>query len=80
MLASFIPRSALEPFAVEAMHPDAFVEHQFDLHQGAVIEVAKTHRAALSTPPISAEQYIEALFGQGLPIVADKLREYLRLI
>lgn len=74
------PPLALAPFGIESMHPDAFVEHQFDLYQGAVIGVAKSHRAALRNPPKSPEAYIETLAGQGLPVTADKLRDYVRLI
>lgn len=74
------PQSALDPFDIEAMHPDVFVEHQIDLHQGLVIEAAKAQRAALDSPPKSADEYIETLSGQGLPVSADKLREFSKLI
>lgn len=59
---------------------DAFVEHQLDLHQGAVIAAAKQHREALSNPPKTAEEYIETLAAQGLAISADRFRDYVDLI
>jgi len=38
------PGDAIEQYEIEALHPDAFLEHQFDLNQGAVIAAAKHHR------------------------------------
>jgi predicted nucleic acid-binding protein len=74
------PADAIEQYGIEALHPDAFIEHQFDLNQGAVIAGAKQHRAALRTPPKSAEGYIETLSTQGLAITADRLRDFIDLI
>ena len=74
------PADAIEQYGIEALHPDAFIEHQFDLNQGAVIAGAKQHRAALRTPPKSAEGYIETLSTQGLAITADRLRDFIVLI
>lgn len=74
------PAESLEPFGIEAMHPDVFIEHQFDLHEGLVIQVAKEHRAALNNPCKTAEEYIETLAAQGLVITADRLKEFIHLI
>ncbi|MES9906702.1 MAG: PIN domain-containing protein [Sedimenticola sp.] len=52
------PEDALDQYGIEAMHPDAFIEHQLDLHQGAVVAAAKQHREALKNPPKTAEEYI----------------------
>jgi hypothetical protein len=62
------------------MHPDAFIEHQLDLHQGEVISAAKQHRASLRNPQKSAEQYIETLSAQGLAVSADRFRDFIDLI
>ena len=35
------PPTAIDQYGIEAMHPDSFIEHQFDLNQGAVITAAK---------------------------------------
>lgn len=74
------PEEVLAAYGIEAMHPDRFIEHQFDLHQGLVIATAKQHRAALLRPPKTAEQYLETLAAQGLVVTADRLREYIALI
>jgi len=74
------PANKIEQYGIEAMHPDAFIEHQFDLNQGMVITAAKQHRAALKTPPKTAQDYIETLSAQGLAITADRLRDFIDLI
>jgi predicted nucleic acid-binding protein len=74
------PDEVLAQYGVEAMHPDLFIEHQLDLHQGAVIATAKQHRAALKNPPKTTDEYIETLAAQGLAISADRLRDFIELI
>ena len=74
------PDDALAQYGVEAMHPDAFIEHQLDLHQGAVIATAKQHREALKNPPKTVDEYIETLAAQGLAISADRFRDFVELI
>lgn len=74
------PAKALEPYGIEAMHPDNFVEHQLGLHQGLVIATAKRHRAALTNPPKTAKEYLETLAAQGLVVTADLLGEFVELI
>ena len=64
----------------QAIHPDVFVEQQFDLYQGAVISAVKRHRAALKNPPKSAPDYLETLAAQGLVVTAERLREFSDLI
>jgi hypothetical protein len=78
-LADF-PDKALAPYGIEAMHPDNFAEHQFELHQGLFILAAKQHRAALQNPPKTAEEYLDTLSAQGLVVTADRLREFTALI
>lgn len=73
-------RPELEPYGLEVMHPDVFVEHQLTLHQGLVITAAKRHRAALTNPPKTPEKYLETLAAQGLVVTADRLREFMDLI
>jgi len=38
-----LPDDVLVQYGIEAIDPDAFIEHQFDLHQGAVITTSKQH-------------------------------------
>ncbi len=74
------PGDALTQYGIEAMHPDAFIEHQLDLREGEVIATAKQHRASLKNPPKTADEYIETMAAQGLAISADRLREFIDLI
>ena len=74
------PPDALSAFGVEATHPDTFVEQQLDLHESAVVRVAKQHRASLKKPPKSAEDYLETLSAQGLVVTADRLKAFQDLI
>lgn len=74
------PAHALDPYGVEAVHPDEFVAYQLDLHEGAIVHAAKRHRAALVNPSKTAEDYLDTLAAQGLVITADRLREFADLI
>lgn len=77
---SDFPQAVLDPYGLEAMHPDEFVEHQLGLHQGLVITAAKRHRDSLKNPPKSPEDYLETLAAQGLVVTADRLHEFIELI
>jgi len=70
------PTSFLAPYGIEAVHPDAFVEQQLDLHEGAVVTTAKRHRAALRNPPKNVDAYLETLAAEGLVVTADRLRQF----
>jgi hypothetical protein len=74
------PTEILEPFGIEALHPDVFIEHQFGLHEAAVIACAKRIRARLQNPEKTVEEYLEILASVELPVTADKLREFSELI
>ena len=74
------PNETLSLYGIEAIHPDAFIEYQLDLHQGAVITAAKQHRESLKNPPKSAGDYIDTLAAQGLAISANRFREFIELI
>ncbi|BAU57003.1 hypothetical protein HH1059_03260 [Halorhodospira halochloris] len=70
------PAEALGQYDIEALHPDIFVERQMDLHEGAVVNVAKTHREALKNPEKSVSDYLETLAAQGLVITAERLANF----
>lgn len=74
------PEEKLEPYGIEAVHPDQFIVEQMDLHEGAVIDAVKQQRASLKNPPRSAEDLLETLSAQGLVVTADRLKEYRTLI
>lgn len=74
------PQSTLDAWGIEAIHPDDFITYQFDLHLPRVCAAAKTIRARLKNPPLSAEDYLDRLRACGLPRTAEKYRECLPLI
>ncbi len=61
------PKSALEAFDIEPLHPDDFIADLWDLDQAAVLEAAQRQRASLKNPPHSARQYLDKLLQQQLP-------------
>ena len=74
------PQELLEPFGVEAIHPDRFIECQMDLREAAVIQAARDQRQSLKNPARSTQQFLDTLAAQGLPVSADRLREFQELI
>lgn len=70
------PAEALDSFGVEAVDPDRFVEQQLDLHEAAVVAVARSHRASLAKPPVDVDSYLDTLSAQGLVATADRIREF----
>jgi hypothetical protein len=74
------PEEALEPYGIEALHPDDFVICQLDLAAPVVCEAVKNHRYSLKNPPKSIEDYLGSLAKQGLPQTVAELRRYASLI
>ncbi len=70
------PAANLDPFGIEAQHPDDFIHHQFDLHEPSVILAARACRARLRKPPITAKEYLDILLAQSLSQTVARLREY----
>ncbi|PYC20250.1 PIN domain-containing protein [Aquipseudomonas alcaligenes] len=74
------PSDALEPFEIEAVHPDDFIADLFDLDQAAVLEAVQAQRASLKNPPHTARELLDRLLVQGLTQSVKLLSEYERLI
>lgn len=74
------PSDALEPFEIEAVHPDDFIADLFDLDRAAVLEAVQAQRASLKSPPHSARELLDRLLVQGLTQSVKLLSEYERLI
>lgn len=70
------PQDKLEPYGIEAQHPDTFITHLFDLSPGAVVGAAQEHRASLANPPKSVDEYLDTLERQGLTQTVAELRGY----
>ncbi len=71
------PSKALAPLAIEAQHPDEFVQHLLDLSPGLVVKAAQDHRQSLRNPAMSVDTYLTTLERQGLTQTVSMLREYM---
>lgn len=71
------PEAALEPFGIEAQHPDEFIAHLLDLAPGAVIAAAERHRESLKKPTKTIVEYLEMLEREGLTQTVAGLRDYM---
>ncbi|MBZ9566677.1 PIN domain-containing protein [Modicisalibacter tunisiensis] len=70
------PTNTLADFGIEAVHPDTFLEQQFELSEGLVLRTVHRHRASLRKPPRSVDEYLDTLAACGLIVTADRLREF----
>jgi predicted nucleic acid-binding protein len=74
------PASSLDPFGIEAQHPDEFVGHLFDLDQAAIVRCVRDQRASLKNPPQSASELLDTLLQQGLPQTVSALKPFASLL
>ncbi len=70
------PTKELSKYGIEAINPDQFIHHQFELNPGLVCEVIKSHRASLKNPPKTIAQYLDTLENCGLVTTVETLRGY----
>ncbi|WHU82377.1 PIN domain-containing protein (plasmid) [Pantoea agglomerans pv. betae] len=74
------PAPALNAFGIEALHPDDFVMDLFDLNRALVLSAVTTQRSNLRRPPMSVDEYLEALLRQGMAQTVKELSMYRLLI
>jgi len=74
------PPDALEPYRIEAVHPDTFALQQFDLHQGRILSAVRKHRLSLKNPPKLIEDYLVTLASSGLAMTAERFKEFSDLL
>ena len=67
------PQDLLEPFGIEAQHPDLFVRHVVDLAPAQVAAVVEQQAAALANPPRTAADLLDG-FSADLPRAVAALR------
>jgi predicted nucleic acid-binding protein len=70
------PCTLLEPFGLEAQHPDEFVDDLFDLDPAAVVCAAQRQRKQLKMPPMDVGTYLDLLLRQGLVRSVEALTDY----
>ena len=74
------PAGVLEPYQIEAIHPDDFVLNQFELRPYDALAAVKKLRARLTRPQQSASELITTLERSGLPASVAHLRQAQALI
>ena len=74
------PKAVLADFEIVPRHPDAFILDLAALDPAIVTTAAKLQRAALRSPPLSTDTFVDTLQRQGLPGVADFLQSRIELI
>ena len=70
------PQEGLDPYEIEAQHPDNFALSLFDLYPGAVLGVVRDHRAALRRQPRTLEEHLEAYERMGMTKFSSALQDY----
>lgn len=73
------PETVLEPFSIEALHPDTFLRSQADLALPRFLGCIREILRRLKNPPMSPTSYITDLAAQGLVQTASFLMDYAHL-
>lgn len=60
------PDECLRPYGIQALHPDEFVAHQFDLCPAAVGKAVRDQRQSLRNPPQSVRELLDTFLSLGL--------------
>lgn len=60
------PAQKLDPYGIQAQHPDDFLTHLIDLSSSAVCAAVRDQRAALKNPPYSVRQLLDTFLTFGL--------------
>lgn len=74
------PIDVLIKYDVDIQSPDIFLSHLFDLNQTTFCGAVREMRVRLQNPPYTAEELLELLYKQGLPLIVSKLKEVIDLI
>lgn len=74
------PPEVRDCYNLEVLHPDDFIQFQYDFNNAAVIIAAQRCRSRLKKPRISPTEYLEILQQQRLPKTASLLAPYLSVI
>ena len=74
------PTVILQPYGIEAVHPDDFIVGQLDLNPSAVCRAVRMQRAALRNPPQLVVELLQTFARQMLPQVAKRLGEFADLL
>ena len=71
------PAEALDPFNIEAQHPDEFIRHMLDLAPVAVVDAIRVQHARLVNPPVTMPELLALFERLGLAETVIELRRLL---
>jgi hypothetical protein len=74
------PAESLEPYGIEAQHPDTFLVHQRGLDEGRFLQCVRRCRRRMKNPEKTADEYLVGLRKAGLAMLAAELAEVEALI
>jgi predicted nucleic acid-binding protein len=74
------PQEVVQRFNLEVLHPDDFIQFQYDFNNAAVIIAARRCRERLKNPSKTVTEYLETLARQGLPKTVSLLAPYSSVI
>ncbi len=74
------PKAKLEPFGLEAIHPDLFLTALLGDEESLFLRGVNANRLSLSKPAKNARQYIDTLVANGLHETANQLEKKIHLI
>ena len=74
------PADVMDRYNLEVLHPDDFIQFQYDFNNAAVIIAARRCRGRLQKPPYSAVEYLDTLAQQRLSKTVALLTPYVSII
>jgi hypothetical protein len=74
------PEEVLEPFGVEAVHPDTFFLRLLKQNPGAIINAFRLQRESMKSPSVPPDQFLQIFERQGLQGTVQWLRPFLVLL
>lgn len=74
------PANSLAQYGVEALHPDEFISDLLGLNSALVYQAVREARTSMKAPPMTADEYLDCLFRQGLPLTVTELSKVTVLI
>lgn len=70
------PKEALDPYGIEAQHPDDFLVNHLNLFSADFCAAVRKVRIRLNNPPYTVEAHLAVLTRQGLIVTASELERF----
>ncbi len=70
------PKSALKPYGIRMLHPDAFFLEIIQSYPDAALVALRKQRAPLLNPPVSQKDFLLQLEQLKMPLTADAISHY----